>query len=515
MSQSRSYSRHKGSREQKKIRDRSKDTKPFRYRVHEAIELLYTLPLDERLKLMRKILDLDSLEPTLRLFKIYQDEEYVVHWGHENPLDEILGVFRIKALKILNDSGVTREHIELALPILISASRGRDLVLHTKLIQKQFPEISHKLLYAIESASYDAQQIPDDLIQLLEKCIEETKYQFTIRDICRTLDVIGTPEAREAIVRVLDSDSIRDDPWRQAPILEHLIHKFPAKYFDRGRKILSELDTYMIPEWREERTPEQSDMYFTRISLDEVCNSKESRSSTEDDHSTHNFQEEASYLEPCPQNIPEETALKLKYFDSLPDERCSEALENLDMETYGVHEDLLARLAFTSNARRKAILNVLALRPGGGYTFFHRVWPLTCSDDDDVAIAAIKACNETHSTQARARLRRRLQKAIREKNTKQTYVLLKGLEGSYYFDTLVDALALNDPQIVRTCVDEMLNSWFFAPRGEQKERILTFLEKNKDPKIQRLLYKLINRRCVKSLEYSSSSGKTVIHYYPD
>ena len=349
---------------------------------------------EEIVQKARLVLKFGSQAQKDELFQWYQIRRADGRWGLENPLDEILGALRVAALKSLHGPpGKEGEHHEAAVPILWAAGKPRDLPLLTRLLAAAHPDRTTPLCWAIDKALEDCTEHHPALIAILEGIIARATQASPADDPARTLGQYAIPEAEEALDRL----RLRVDPWPRVPVLTALLWRSPEKHRAEAQALAASLEGTDGP-GTENHGPY---LYYLNDALGDEAPA-------------------VTLPEPSP-----DLAL-------WPDEDAEWAARLAPAAPQLPATSLLAALPGASAYRTSLLLAAISrVATHEGHSFFRAVWPLTSSDNDEIAELAIRACAATDSQQAIQRLKTRQRKALAAGDTRAASLLEQGLAAGH------------------------------------------------------------------------------------
>ncbi len=366
-------------------RSRPRAEQPARQRIHEIAAAIGCG--QECVREARLVLRSGSQTAIDALFGRFQRMQADTRWGLENPLSEILGPLRIAAIKTLHGPpGADGARYDGALFVLWFAAKPRDISLLTGLLERSQAGLIRRVCAAIDQALEGCTEPHPALIAALEQVIAHATAEQEAEYPARTLGRYRVPEAEQALERLRQ----RVAPRPRAAVLTALLSRSPERYLDEARRLVATLGSGSAPPAEEGRALVP---YYLPMAIDDA---------------------EEALARDGEGGVSEATA---------PGDDADE--ENTRRATAGA---LLATIEGAVVEQQAGLLRSLGgVARNEGHRFFRVVWPLTLSGDDEVAVAAVRACALARSEQAIQKLKTRLRKAREAGDERAARVIERGL----------------------------------------------------------------------------------------
>lgn len=335
-----------------------------------------TTPVDEKLRLARKVLKSGNDGAIRELFACYQQWQADTRWGASNPLVELLGPLRVQAIRILNGPPEPDGSFhEAALTVLWHAAKPSDVPMLTRLLENAGATAGLTLFYAIDQALDGCTTIYVDLIEALERFALTSPRLGDCTDAINALGAYLVPEATAALERL----ALLPDIWRRAQAIAQLVFRDLERYVPEARVLVERL-----------RNTEDRPALGAGVPI-------------------LMLEQALDWADDRPKRLENEARARawLAAFDRGSDDESARLAEDIDDAELPEQQPLLERLSGASRTKTLAILCLLEKVGKANHAFFRRVWPLTSSSDREVAGRAAAACIATGSAQAIARLERR------------------------------------------------------------------------------------------------------------
>lgn len=341
----------------------------------------------ERVRLARKVLSLDAPAAHCMLFDTYRSMCMNARFGPSNPLDEILGILRVRALAVLRrPAGPRGERHAAAIQVVADAARPKDIPLLLSLLDRPTHlELPSFIYWALTTAVQDLEAAHPALIEAMEKRLPPGREACAERfEASRVLDAHRVPESEAALSRALP----RLSPVDAIPVATALLSHDPVRHLDVARRVRDGLPAGY---------PRDEDQY---------------------DGMGWQFTVFKEAIEEAEQGGVAEMAARARLAEvkarlaEQPDPPLAALLEGLRPEDCTALTPTLCRLlGAAGDAAAPEILRALGRRPAAIRTFFHAIEPWLSHPDLQIRRLAMRAVLASRSDQARARLLTRLRRS--------------------------------------------------------------------------------------------------------
>jgi hypothetical protein len=359
--------------------------------ARDAFERFFEKDTDDagRVQIARKILSLDVVTAHCMLFDVYQRACMDSRWGPSNPLDELVGVMRVKAIGILRrrDHPRGRKHAAAA-QVLARAAKPKDIpLILSRLDHPSHPELPMWLFWALGNAVADLESADMALIEAMERRLVPGREREVCSDrleASRILEAHRVKAAEEALLRALP----RLAPDEAIPVVTALLAHDPLRHLDAARRIRD-----LLPEGYPRGEDLKLGMGYPHLVFLEAVKSAEQNGAAE--------MAERARIAQIRQ------ALEADPRSALPALRGGLGRE----ECAALTPTLCRLLAASDEASARDVLRALGHGAAPTRTLFHALEPWLSHADLELRGLAMRAAFASRSDQARARLVSRLRRS--------------------------------------------------------------------------------------------------------
>lgn len=356
--------------------------------ARDALQRFFAKGADDetRVHLARQVLSRPSVIAHCMLFDVFQQMSMDSQRGPANPLEELLGPMRVKAVHVLRRPDPRGAKHAAAAQIIARTARPKDIPLLLALLERSsHSELPFWMYWALSVAVRDLESADTTLIAAMERRIEPGLSAKQDRiDASSILEQHRVKPAEEALLRVMP----KLDPDEAIPVVTALLEHDPVRHLPLALRIRDGL-----PKGYPSDDERDSGMSYPYSVFIEAIEEAEEKGAEEMAHRARIAQ--------LREKIEQDPRAALPLLPREPTREEGEALTPA----------LCRALAKADDALAPMVLRALRARPAPTWTLFHAIEPWLMHENLELRQLALQVALASRSDQARARLRSRLRRA--------------------------------------------------------------------------------------------------------